>query len=74
VYVDICVEPRFYTSVFYFSFIFFYIYIYIYIRVATSASALAHPLSYSMVTGVQGHFVGAKWPEHEIDLSFPSNA
>jgi hypothetical protein len=26
-----------------------------------------------MVTGVQGHFVGAKWPEHKIDLSFPSN-
>jgi len=25
-----------------------------------SASALAHPLSYSMVTEVQGHFVGAK--------------
>jgi len=36
--------------------------------------ALAHPLSYSMGTGVQGHFVGAKWPEHGIGLSFPSIA
>jgi hypothetical protein len=47
-----------------------YIYIYIYIRIETSALALAHPLSSSMGTAVQGHFVGAKWPEHEIDLSF----
>jgi len=38
------------------------------------ALALAHPLSYSMGTGVQGHFVGAKWPEYENDLLFPSNA
>ena len=39
-----------------------------------STLALAHPLSYSMGTGVQGHFVGADWPEHEIGLSFSSNA
>jgi hypothetical protein len=39
-----------------------------------SALSLEHPLSYSMGAGVQGHFVGAKWPEHEIGLSFPSNA
>ena len=26
-YVDVCVEPRFYTSVFYFIFVFIYIYV-----------------------------------------------
>jgi hypothetical protein len=36
--------------------------------------ALAHPLSYSMGTGVQVHFVGINQPEHEFDLLFPSNA
>jgi hypothetical protein len=36
--------------------------------------AIAHPLSYSMGTGVQVHFVEIKRPEHENDLSFPSNA
>jgi len=39
-----------------------------------STLALAHPLSYSMATEVQGHFEGAKWPEHFSDLWFPSNA
>jgi hypothetical protein len=45
-----------------------------FITVEMSTWALAHPLSYSMGTGVQGHFVRARWPEHFTDLSFPSNA
>jgi len=61
-----------------YSFIYIYICmymcIYIYITVEMSALALAHPLSCSMGTGVQGHFVVAKWPEYENDLLFPSNA
>jgi hypothetical protein len=39
-----------------------------------STLALAHLFSSWMGTGDQGHFMGAKWPEHEIDLSFPPNA
>jgi len=39
-----------------------------------STLALAHTLSYSMGIYGQGHFLGAKWPEHETDLSFPCNA
>ena len=39
-----------------------------------NTGSVAHPLSYSMGTGVQGHFVGTKWPELDTDLSFPSNA
>ena len=35
---------------------------------------VAHPLFPSMATGVQGHFLGVKRPEREIDLSFPSNS
>jgi hypothetical protein len=42
--------------------------------VEMSTLALAHPLSYSMATGFQGHFVGAEWPEHETDLAYPSHA
>jgi len=42
--------------------------------VEMSTLAFVHLLSYSMGTGVQGHFVVAKWPEHFTDLWFPSNA
>jgi len=48
--------------------------VFFFITVETSILSLAHPLSFSMGTGVQGHFMGANWPEHEIDLSFLSNA
>jgi hypothetical protein len=43
------------------------------ITAETSTLALAHPLSCSIGTGVQGHFMRAYWPEHEIDLSLPCN-
>ena len=69
-YVDVCVKPRFYMSVFYSVLCFFFLY---YCR-SVNIGSVAHQLFYSMGTGVQGHFMGAKWPEHESDLLFPSNA
>jgi len=51
-YFVVCVKPRSYAYVFYFSFMFF-----LYNR-NVNIGSVPHPLSYSMGTGVQGHFVG----------------
>ena len=50
------------------------VYLFIYFCRNINFGSIAHLLSHSMATGVQGHFLGVKGPVHEIDLSFPSNA
>jgi hypothetical protein len=37
------------------------------------SGSVAHQFFHSMGTGVQGHFLGVKRSEHEIDHSAPSN-